>query len=179
MQQANHIATFELTLRPFTDYEGAPDLRLSKPDHPMVRVMPNLPVLDEALSLPTLDQIHALEDALTNHPNRLHLEPEHHFAPGQYLRVLRIPAGVALTGMMHVHEHLSILAEGSIRVTTDDGMKTITGPMIVHAKAMTKRAAIALTDVTWINAIPTELIDPHEIERQFTVADRAGMGILE
>lgn len=167
-----HIATFDLQLRPFTEYEGAPELLLAKPDAPPVRMMPNLPVLDEATALPTLDQLHALEDALMAHPNRLHLEPEHHFAPGQYLRVLRIPAGVALTGMMHAHEHLSILAEGSIRVTTDDGMKTLHGPMIVHAKAMTKRAAIALTDVTWINVIPTDLTDPAEIERAFTVPDR-------
>ncbi len=170
-----HIATFDLRLRPFTEYEGAPDLQLSKPDAPPVFAMPPIPVFsDEVTAAPTLEQLRQLDEFLLQHPNRVHLEAEHHFAPHQYLRLLQIPAGACLTGMMHAHEHLSILASGTIRVTTDDGMKTISGPMIVHAKAMTKRAAVALTDAVWINVVPTDLTDPDEIQRAI-IAPQQGL----
>lgn len=169
-----HIATFDLRLRPFNEYEGAPALSIRKPDMPGIRVMEKLPVITETGSGASLAEIHALEDAMAELPTRMHLEAEHHFAPGVYLRPLRIPAGACATGRMHIMEHLSILAEGSIKVWTDSGVIELTAPAIVRALPGTKRAVLAITDCTWITAHPNpdNEIDPEKLEARFTMPDR-------
>lgn len=112
--------------------------------------------LEEAIK-EGLDQLDA--DALTSH----------HFAPGVYVRELFIPQGAVLTGKIHRHEIMNILVSGTIRVTTDDGVVTLTGPKIFTSKAGTKRAGYALTDTVWLNVHPTEETDLTKIENEFIV----------
>ena len=107
------------------------------------------------LDLPP-EQIVDLEDATL-----------HHFAPGVYVRELRIPAGTVLTGKIHKHEIMNILVSGTIRVTTDAGIEELTGPMIFNSAAGSKKAGYALTDVVWLNVHPTESTDLEEIETEF------------
>lgn len=120
----------------------------------------------------------ALEDAIRELP--IQIDPEelttHHFAPGLYLRELFIPAGTVLTGKIHRFETMNILLKGSIRVTTDNGMKTLDAPQIFNSKPGTKKAGFAITDTTWLNVHPTEETDLKEIEREFIIPEHLALG---
>jgi len=103
------------------------------------------------------------------------IDPEpltkHHFAPGIYVRELLIPAGTVLTGKVHRHETMNILVSGTLKVTTDDGVQELTGPMIFNSQPGMKKAAVTFTDVIWLNVHPTESTDLEEIEQEFIVPE--------
>jgi tetrahydromethanopterin S-methyltransferase subunit E len=61
---------------------------------------------------------------------------------------------------------MNILVSGSIRVTTDEGVQTLTGPMVFNSKAGSKKAGYAITDVVFLNVHPTNLTDVDEIEKE-------------
>lgn len=82
------------------------------------------------------------------------LETVHHFAPGVYMRELRIPAGVALTGKIHKTEHLNILAQGELEVATEDGSKLLTACTVIKSNPGIKRAGFAHKDSVWITVHP-------------------------
>lgn len=116
----------------------------------------------------TRDQILKLEAVMKQMP-QVDLAPHthHHFAPGIYTRELFIPAGTVLTGAIHRHEIMNVLVSGTIKVTTDNGIELLTGPMIFNSQAGTKKAGFAITDVIWLNIHPTDLTDVDEIEKEF------------
>lgn len=117
------------------------------------------------------DDIVRLENAMLDLPEEVKVDLKdatlHHFAPGVYVRELRIPAGVCLTGKIHKHEIMNILVSGTIQVTTDNGIEELTGPMIFNSAAGSKKAGFTLTDVVWLNVHPTESTDLEEIEEEF------------
>lgn len=119
------------------------------------------------------DQITRLEQAIRDdlEPVDLDQHTSHHFAPGIYVRELFIPAGTVLTGKIHRFELMNILVSGTIRVTTDDGVKTLTGPKIFNSAAGTQKAGYAVTDTVWLNVHPTQLTDLEEIEKHFIAPD--------
>lgn len=115
------------------------------------------------------EKIIQLEQAISEQLPPVDLDPLtfHHFAPGVYLRELRIPAGVVLTGKIHRFETMNILAAGTIRVTTDDGVKELTAPAIFNSAPGVKKAGFAVTDVVFLNIHPTDNTDLDEIEEEF------------
>lgn len=123
------------------------------------------------LALVTNAKVAQLEEVIKENLDLLDVEAltEHHFAPGIYTRKLFIPAGAMLTGKIHRYEVQNILVSGTIRVTTDEGVKELTGPMIFNSAAGTKKAGYAVTDVIWLNVHPTESTDLEEIESHFIV----------
>lgn len=115
----------------------------------------------------TRDQVLQLEDAIRAQLPPVELEHIDHFAPGIYCRELRIPAGVVLTGKIHRFETMNILAKGTIRVTTDEGVKELTAPAIFNSPPEAKKAGYAVTDVVFLNIHPTEETDVDVIEHKF------------
>ena len=115
------------------------------------------------------EKIMQLERAISELPNQLDLNDltKHHFAPGIYVRELFIPAGTILTGKIHRHEIMNILVSGTIRVTTDDGVKELSGMKIYNSQPGTKKAAVAVTDTIWLNVHPTKETDLVKIEEEF------------
>lgn len=99
--------------------------------------------------------IMALEDAMRAEPDlQVELKTEHKFAPGVYMRILHIPAGVTLTGLIHKTEHLNVLSQGRIQVYTDDGMKELTASTVILSKPGIKRVGHAIEDSVWITVHP-------------------------
>lgn len=94
-------------------------------------------------------KIFALEGAMLSQP-QVELEYLHHFAPGVYMREMRIPAGTVVTGAIHKHDHLNILIKGELSVWTENGMKRIKAPAVIPSKAGIKRAGYAHEDSAWI-----------------------------
>jgi len=91
------------------------------------------------------DKIQALQDELCNLPQ---FEPptEHVFHGGMYCRQVWRPAGCLIIGKVHKKEHFYMIVSGTVTVTTDDGVQTLSGPMLLCSKPGTKRAVYADTD---------------------------------
>jgi hypothetical protein len=120
-------------------------------------------------TLSSNDRVVQLEAAMREQCECLDFDKhtKHYFADGVYLRSLFLPAGSLVTGKIHRTKHLTIICSGTVRVTTDDGMQEITGPAVFVSEPGIKKAAYAVTDVTIMNAHPTESTDLKEIEHQF------------
>ncbi len=121
-----------------------------------------LPVLDRVV---TREAVVRLQREMEKLP-QVELPTEHHFADGMYCRVLFRPAGTLIVGKVHRKEHLYIVCHGTIRVTTDEGVKEIVGPKIIVSSPGTKRAVLALTDATCLTVHRTDSRDVEEIERE-------------
>ncbi len=84
------------------------------------------------------------------------ISPEviHHFAPGIYMREMRIKKGTVLTGKIHKTEHLCIL-NGDIEIASEDGKGRFTGYLTFLSKPGIKRIGYAHEDTvfTTVHAI--------------------------
>lgn len=101
----------------------------------------------------------------------VNIEPVHHHCNGVYIREIHIPAGTALVGEIHLTDQLNVVSKGSIRVATEDGVRTITAPSTFISPAGTKRAGFALEDTVWSVVIATELTNDDDIYRKFIAPD--------
>ena len=117
----------------------------------------------------TREQVMALETAMRDMPDQLTEEDltTHHFADGVYLREMYMPEGSVVVGKIHRTKHLTIIASGTVQITTDKGIETITGPAIFVSPAGAKKAIHAITEATLMNPHPTEETDLVKIEQQF------------
>ena len=90
-------------------------------------------------------KVDVLQAEISKHPQ---YEPptEHIFHGGMYCRQVWRPAGCLIVGKVHKKEHFYMIVSGTVSITTDDGVQTITGPMLLCSKPGTKRAVYAETD---------------------------------
>jgi hypothetical protein len=117
---------------------------------------------------PSADTVKAFEAELAKLPQAS--IPVKTFAGhGMVTRVILIPAGTALTGKKHRKGQHNLLVSGTIAVSTEEGVRELTGPEVIVSPPGTKRVAIALTDVIWsttvicdeteIDAIEADIVD--------------------
>ena len=97
---------------------------------------------------PTTDmrsRVETLQAEVSKHPQ---YEPptEHIFHGGMYCRQVWRPAGCVIVGKVHKKEHFYMIVSGTVTVTTDDGVQTLTAPFLLCSKPGTKRAVYAETD---------------------------------
>lgn len=97
---------------------------------------------------------------------QVELPIEHYQIKGVYVRSMFIPAGTVLTGKIHNTEHISILAQGTIRVCNGIDSKTISAPFIMVDQPGVKRIGYAETDVTFINVMRSDKTDIAELEAE-------------
>lgn len=69
---------------------------------------------------------------------------------GVYARSMFIPANTILTGKIHTTESISILAQGTIKISNGSESYQITAPHILVDKPGIKRLGVTLSDVTFI-----------------------------
>lgn len=112
---------------------------------------------------PSREVVKQMEQHMLRLP-QLDIPPQHHFAEGLYARQIDIPADTLLTGRAHKFGHLNVLAKGVIAVSTDEGMRLLEAPAVIHGKAGVKRVGYAVTDCTWITFHATPLTDVEELE---------------
>ena len=115
--------------------------------------------------IPTREQVKRLQDAMAQLP-QAELETFHHFADGMYCRVLPRPAGCLIVGKVHRKEHFYIVCSGTVKVTTDEGVREVTGPEVIVSSPGTKRAVLALTDAVCLTVHRTDATDLDEIEAE-------------
>jgi len=116
----------------------------------------------------TMPHILAVEDYLFEKAgdNPIELPVNHHHLDGVYIRELFMPAGTLLTGKIHHKEHISILAQGEIRLSNGKEFMQIKAPHIMKDPPGTKRLIYALRDSTFINVIPTDKETLEDIEEE-------------
>ena len=100
---------------------------------------------DLANIAPSREQIEQLQAEMVKMP-QYEAPTEHVFHGGMYCRQVWRPAGCLIVGKVHKKEHFYMVVSGTVKVTTDDGLQTITGPMLLCSKPGTKRAVFAETD---------------------------------
>jgi hypothetical protein len=99
-----------------------------------------------------MPQILELEAIMKDLP-QVDLPVEEYKIDGVYCRSMFIPAGTLLTGKIHNYENISILAQGTIKITNGSDSYEISAPHIMVDKPGIKRLGYAVTDVTFINIL--------------------------
>ena len=119
-------------------------------------------------SLPALgmrQKVQALQNAISQLPQ---YEPptEHMFHGGMYCRQVWRPAGCTIVGKIHKKEHFYLIVSGTVAITTDEGVKSVTGPTLLCSKPGTKRAVYAETDALCMtfHVVDAKTIDDAEQE---------------
>ncbi|MFZ6733777.1 hypothetical protein ACO0LG_17755 [Undibacterium sp. Ji42W] len=113
------------------------------------------------------DAVSKLEECLRHGP-QIDLNTEHCLSGGMYARTIHIPAGTVLVGTTHKKDHLNVVC-GDISVSTDDGMRRITGYCVLPTKAGMKRVGFAHADTVWTTVCRTDLLVIEEIEDELVV----------
>ena len=114
--------------------------------------------------------VQALQDAMSEMPQ---YEPptEHLFHGGMYCRQVWRPAGCTIVGKVHKKEHFYVVVSGTICVTTDDGVQTVTGPKVLCSTPGTKRAVYAVTDALCMTFHVSESACVEDAEQELVEAD--------
>lgn len=89
---------------------------------------------------------------------------EHHFSSGVYAKKTCIPAGSWLVQHAHLHDHLSILASGSVELIVDDKTSVLHAPACLTIEAGKHHGVRSLTDVVWYCIHATNCTDEHEVD---------------
>lgn len=110
-------------------------------------------------------EIETLEAALKDCP-QIDLPLGHFQIPGVYVRAMLIPKDTVLTGKIHNHECISIVAKGDISVKTRDGLTRLNAGWIGVSEAGIKRAGFAHEDTVFITVHRTDQTDLAAIEAE-------------
>jgi hypothetical protein len=100
---------------------------------------------------------------------QIEIPVEHFFAPGVYVRQIRIPAGAFLTGSVYKEPHIHTILQGRMEVATENGVVQVKGPYTFVALPGFKRAGYAYEDTIWQAAFsnPDNETDPEIIMARF------------
>jgi len=93
-------------------------------------------------------------------------ETKHTFHAGMYCREVWRQAGVLVVGKVHKKEHFYLIVSGTVAITTDDGVQSITGPQLLCSTPGTKRAVYAETDALCMtfHVVDAKTVEDAEIE---------------
>ena len=120
------------------------------------------------------EKVKALQNELSKLPQ---YEPltKHTFHGGMYCREVWRPAGVLVVGKVHKKEHFYMIVYGTVAITTDDGVKSVTGPCLLNSMPGTKRAVYAETDTLCMTFHRTDSTTVEEAEAEMVEEDEADM----
>jgi len=97
----------------------------------------------------------------------------HHFGAGVYAKEALIPAGCILVQHKHKHDHLSILASGSVELVVDGMKSVIHAPACLTITANKHHGVKSITDVVWYCIHATDCTDTDEIDEILIVTGDA------
>lgn len=97
-------------------------------------------------------------------PNLEDLLISHHFGGGVYAKETRIAEGLILVQHKHEHDHLSVLASGTVELLIDGVRSELTGPACLTIAAGKHHGVKALTDVVWYCIHATDCTDKSEVD---------------
>lgn len=89
---------------------------------------------------------------------------EHYFSSGVYAKETRIPAGSWLVQHAHLHDHMSILASGSVELMVDGKTSVLHAPACLTIEAGKHHGVRSITDVVWYCIHATNCTDADEVD---------------
>lgn len=121
-----------------------------------------------------VDRVKALQVEVSKLPQ---YEPptEHVFYGGMYCRQVWRPADCLIIGKVHKKEHFYMVVSGTVRITTDTDVQTITGPALLCSKPGTKRAVYAETDAFCMTFHRVDSTTVEEVEAELVEDDPDSM----
>ena len=90
---------------------------------------------------------------------------EHFFTEGVYARKMVIPAGTQVPTHEHVYDHLSILAQGRVRVAVGPVIQEYVAPAMIEIKKNVAHKITAITDSVWFCVHATSATDIESLEQ--------------
>jgi len=129
-------------------------------------------------SLPTMvSKVQTLQNVISKMPQ---YEPEtkHTFHAGMYCREVWRPAGVLVVGKIHKKEHFYLIVSGTVAITTDEGVKSVTGPHLLCSTPGTKRAVYAETDALCMTFHVVDAKTIEDAEQELVEEDDTSMFTL-
>lgn len=95
---------------------------------------------------------------------------QHWFPKGMYARQIFLPKGSPLVSHVHKSEHLSVLMQGDITITSENGStKRIQAPQVFVTYPGTKRAVYAHEDTLFMTVHICEARTVEEAENELVV----------
>ena len=132
---------------------------------------------DVAPAVSMIDKVEALQIEVAKH-EQYEAPTEHLFHGGMYCRQVWRPAGCLIVGKVHKKEHFYMVVFGTVAVTTDEGVKLITGPQVICSSPGTKRAVYEETDALCMTFHRVESDTVEDVESELVEDDpRAMFGI--
>lgn len=96
---------------------------------------------------------------------------EHFFSEGIYARKMVISAGTRVPTHKHVYDHLSILAQGRVRVAVGPVSKEYIAPAMIEIKKNIAHTIMAVEDSVWFCVHATDATDVDSLESTAIVKD--------
>lgn len=124
----------------------------------------------ELAAHPTRSQIDRLEAELKSLP-QVDIPVQNDFAPGLYVRTIKVPKGATLTGKVHATEHVFIISKGSMLIATEDGKRVVKAPFQCIGKPGMKRVGYALEDTVCTNIHITDETDLMRLEAELIIPE--------
>lgn len=92
------------------------------------------------------------------------MQIQHHFGAHVYVKETAFLAGE--WGEKHVHDfdHLSFLVSGRVRLSIDEAVSFLAGPVSVTVQAGKTHQVHALSDAVWLCIHHTECTDPESVD---------------
>ena len=120
----------------------------------------------DLIAAPTRAEIDTLERAIRDHLSPVQYETIHTYAPGLYIRTVRMPAGAIATGRVHTTEHGFLVTKGEMTVasSTSEGVQRVGPGYQCISQPGTKRAVFCHSDVECSNVHITTETDPLRLE---------------
>lgn len=98
------------------------------------------------------------------------MDINHYFGGGVYAKETLIPAGQILVQHKHEHDHLSVLASGTVEMQVDGVKSRLQGPACITIKAGAHHGVRTLTDVVWYCIHATDCTDEGKVDELLVVA---------
>ena len=91
----------------------------------------------------------------------------HRFAPGIYIREVKMPTGACVIGHHHKTPHLNIMLSGCLTILNEDGTKTEMHAPQTFIASPGRKIAYINEDVIWQNVFATDERDVETLEDMF------------
>lgn len=96
---------------------------------------------------------------------------EHFFTDGVYARKIAIPKGTKVPTHKHAYNHLSILAQGRVRVAVGAIVQEYIAPAMIEVRKDVSHTIMALEDSIWYCIHATDADDIESLEQTVIVKD--------
>jgi quercetin dioxygenase-like cupin family protein len=95
----------------------------------------------------------------------MNIDTLHHFSDGLYAKQMSIPKGSIACQHKHEYDHLSVLAQGKVRVLFDeDKFEVYEAPACINIRKGINHTIMAIEDSTWFCIHHTFETDMNKID---------------